>query len=170
MVPAVLLLIDDKAEHCRWAFYIFMTASITDFLDGYLARKYGLGSKLGKLLDPLADKLLINSVLIWLVALGRVPAWLAVVLIGRETAITGLRAIAASQNLVMPAGEMGKDKTMAQMVGVMSLILYFPYHLYFFSAPLDFKKMGMYMLYVALVLSLLSAFSYAKHLYRAMDW
>jgi len=170
MVPAALWFLNGNATHCRIAFLIFMAASITDFLDGYLARKYKLGSKLGKLLDPLADKLLINSVLIWLVALGRVPAWLVVMLVGRETAITGLRGIAASQNLVLPAGEIGKDKTMAQMIGVMSVMLYFPYKMYFFDEPLDYGKMGVYMLYFALALSIISALSYAKHLYHAMDW
>jgi CDP-diacylglycerol--glycerol-3-phosphate 3-phosphatidyltransferase len=102
---------------------IFVFASITDWLDGYLARKKGLVTVIGQLLDPTADKLLVTSAVICLVALRRVPAWAAVVIIGRELAVSGFRAIASSKGLHIPALRLGKAKMGIESWAVGALIL-----------------------------------------------
>lgn len=102
---------------------VFLAASLTDFLDGYLARKRDQVSTLGMLLDPLADKLLVCSAFIALVELGLAPAWMIVVIVGREFAVTGLRSIASSQGFTIDASELGKLKMGAQVAAITLLIL-----------------------------------------------
>ena len=89
---------------------LFLAAALTDMLDGYLARRMGLDSALGKLLDPLADKILVSTVMIALVPLGRLDAWIPMVVIGREFTISGLRSMAAAEGMIIAAGLMGKEK------------------------------------------------------------
>ncbi|HQI82303.1 MAG TPA: CDP-diacylglycerol--glycerol-3-phosphate 3-phosphatidyltransferase, partial [Deltaproteobacteria bacterium] len=104
MVPVIaLLLARDDIVLSFIAALIFSAAMVTDFLDGYFARKYHIESDLGKLLDPLADKILTGTVLIMLIPLERAPAWLVAVIIARELAVTGLRSIAAEKNIVIAA-------------------------------------------------------------------
>jgi len=103
---------------------IFLVASITDVLDGYIARKTGQITKMGKLFDPIADKLLTSSALILLVALNeKVPAWIAIIIIGREFAVTGLRAAASSEGYIIPAYEGGKAKMFFQIVAIISMLV-----------------------------------------------
>jgi len=102
---------------------VFLAASLTDFLDGYLARSRNQITTLGMLLDPVADKLLVSSAFIALVELDLVPAWMVVVIVGREFAITGLRSIAASQGFTIDASELGKLKMGAQVAAITMLIL-----------------------------------------------
>lgn len=102
---------------------IFVFASLTDWLDGWLARRKGLVTVLGQLLDPTADKLLIASALICLVELGRVPAWAAIVIIGREIAVTGFRAMASSKGINIPASAFGKAKMGSESWVVGALVL-----------------------------------------------
>lgn len=102
---------------------IFGIASITDFLDGYIARKKGIVTDFGKLMDPLADKILVISALIYFVELEYIPAWMVVVTIAREFLITGIRIIAATKGEVIPAGWSGKLKTISQMVVIPMVIL-----------------------------------------------
>ena len=102
---------------------IFLTAALTDWLDGYLARRRGQVTTLGKLLDPIADKLLTTSAFISLVELDLAPAWMVVVIVGREFAVTGMRSIAAARGLVIAASPWGKLKTVAQVVAITLLIL-----------------------------------------------
>lgn len=102
---------------------IFATASFTDFLDGYLARKYNLVSNYGKIMDPLADKLLVTSALVCMVQTGLVPAWMVIIILAREFAITGLRAVAASEGTVIAAAWSGKVKTVTQMIAIIFLLL-----------------------------------------------
>src|SRR5208337_5017662 len=87
-----------------WACIVFTLAAVTDLLDGYLARKLGVVSVLGKFLDPLADKLIVMAALVWLVPMGRIDAWVVVLLLGREISVTGLRSVAASEGVVISAG------------------------------------------------------------------
>jgi CDP-diacylglycerol--glycerol-3-phosphate 3-phosphatidyltransferase len=105
------------------ALAIFLIATATDFLDGYLARRRGQITKLGTLLDPIADKLLISAAFISLVEVGLVPAWMVVVVVAREFAVTGLRSIAASEGLVIPASNWGKTKMATQITTISLLIL-----------------------------------------------
>ena len=102
---------------------VFLAASFTDWLDGYLARKHRQVTTLGQLLDPVADKLLISAAFVSLVQIGLAPAWMVVVIIGRDLAVTGLRAVAAARNIIIPAGTLGKYKLGAQVVAVSILIL-----------------------------------------------
>jgi CDP-diacylglycerol---glycerol-3-phosphate 3-phosphatidyltransferase len=106
---------------------IFWIAGITDFFDGWIARRRGQVTTLGTLLDPIADKLLISSAFISLVQLGLAPAWMVVVIVGREFAVSGLRAIAADQGLTIPASPLGKLKTFSQFVAISLLIIRFRY-------------------------------------------
>jgi len=101
---------------------IFIVASATDALDGHIARKNNLITNFGKIMDPLADKLLVTSALICLVELGTIPGWMVIVILAREFMITGLRAVAAGQGIIIAAGKSGKMKTILQMTAL-SLIL-----------------------------------------------
>lgn len=106
---------------------IFAVASTTDFLDGYLARKYNLVTDFGKFMDPLADKVLVTASLVCLVEIARIPAWMVIIIITREYAISILRAIAASSGKVLAASKGGKAKTATQMVALIMIMLQIPY-------------------------------------------
>ena len=122
IVPVLVVVLLTKLSD--WlAVAIFLAAAFTDFADGYLARSRKQITVFGKLMDPIADKLLIAGSLISLVEIGRAPAWLVVIIVGREFAVNGLRAIAASQNVIIPAGALGKVKMVAQVIAVPFLIL-----------------------------------------------
>ena len=109
---------------------IFAVASITDFFDGYLARKYNLVTDFGKFMDPLADKILVAAAMICLVGASRMSAWMAVLIISREYAISILRAIAASSGKVIAASSGGKIKTVTQIVAIIMLLLNIPFAMY----------------------------------------
>jgi CDP-diacylglycerol--glycerol-3-phosphate 3-phosphatidyltransferase len=147
-------------------FFIYFAASLTDFFDGYLARRYGLITALGKLLDPLADKLLVVSALIMISVMGRhpgVPGWLLVVIIGRELAVTGLRSIAASEGIVLGAEATGKLKMILQTIGVHGLILHYKYF------GLNFYAIGMTSLLASTVVGVWSAIEYHLTVFREMS-
>ncbi|MCQ4635813.1 CDP-diacylglycerol--glycerol-3-phosphate 3-phosphatidyltransferase [Anaerovorax odorimutans] len=109
--------------HRYIATIIFIVAALTDMLDGHIARKYNLVTNFGKLMDPLADKLLVMSALVCLVQLGNVQGWMVVVILAREFAVTGLRQVAASEGIVIAAGATGKIKTILQMIAIPLLLL-----------------------------------------------
>lgn len=122
LVPILVTLLLTKYS-APIAVAVFLAASLTDFLDGYLARARNQVTTLGMLLDPIADKLLVSSAFIALVQLQLVPAWMVVVIVGREFAVTGLRSIAASQGFTIDASELGKLKMGAQVAAISMLIL-----------------------------------------------
>lgn len=133
---------------------IFIVAASTDSIDGYIARKKKLVTNLGKLLDPLADKLLVSAALIALVELGRVDSWIVIVIISREFAVSGLRMIAAAEGLVLAAGPWGKLKTILQIVAVVALMLKnFPFT--YIGFPFD-----QIAIWVAVVVTILSGVDY----------
>ena len=128
MVPflVVFLLTGWGGEANRYiALIIFAAASITDWFDGYLARKNNLVTNFGKFMDPLADKLLVCSAMICMIELGRLPAWFVIIILGREFIISGFRLIAAENGIVIAANYWGKFKTASQMVMIILLILHF---------------------------------------------
>ena len=131
---------------------IFIVASITDFLDGKIARKYHLVTNFGKFMDPLADKLLVSSALICLVALNKIPAWIVIVIIAREFIISGFRLVAADNGVVIAASYWGKFKTAFQMVTVIILILNIPGKV--------FAVIGTVLIYISLVLTVISLIDY----------
>ncbi|MBI4703513.1 MAG: CDP-diacylglycerol--glycerol-3-phosphate 3-phosphatidyltransferase [Deltaproteobacteria bacterium] len=170
MIPAVLVLLEaGSPKHCFVAALVYTAAAITDWVDGWLARRRGLVSVLGKFLDPLADKLLVAATLVWLVAMGRIAAWVVALLLIREITITALRSIASSEGLVIAAGPGGKLKTAFQMIGLIGLIIGYPYRidlgLYDFGL-VDFVHVGRLLVYLSLFFSLTSAASYL-HLFVA---
>jgi CDP-diacylglycerol--glycerol-3-phosphate 3-phosphatidyltransferase len=119
------------------ATFVFIIAASTDGLDGYIARKRKLVTNLGKLLDPLADKLLVSAVLIYLVELGKIDAWIVIVIIGREFAVTGLRQIALLEGIVMAASKLGKWKTGIQITAIIALLINnFPFNFIHFRFDL----------------------------------
>lgn len=130
MVPILVVVLLTEFKFERWFFFnreelaviIFILASVTDMLDGWLARRRNQITTLGQLLDPIADKLLIASVLISLVGMQLAPAWVVVVIVGREFSVTGMRMIAALHSVVIPAGTLGKWKMVTQVVAVCLII------------------------------------------------
>ncbi len=145
---------------CLAAALVFIAASVTDVFDGILARRMGLVTNLGKFLDPLADKLLIGSMLIMLVRLDWVEAWVAVLIVGRELAVTGLRAVAADAGVVIAADRFGKLKTIIQTMALCPLILHYPLW------GMDPEPLGTALLYVALGLTLGSGANYIATFFR----
>lgn len=162
LIP-ILILMQFPNRLAYWAAAVlFVVAALSDFLDGYIARKWGQVTNFGKFLDPLADKLLICSVLIEMVGLGRVPAWVVILIIIRELAVTGLRAVAADNNVVIAADKYGKAKTVLQILAVVPLLIHFS----FWGLPIH--KIGIFILYIALLLTLISGINYFYRFYR--DW
>ena len=139
---------------------LFILACMTDLVDGWLARKLDQVTALGKFLDPLADKLVVGSVLIMLVGLGRIPAWVAVLIVAREMAVTGMRAVAAERGVVVAADRYGKLKTMTQIVALSPLIWGREF------LGLDALLWGKVILYVALVITLFSGGNYLYNFYK----
>ncbi len=155
LVPFLLaFLIAPSRVNALMAALIFAGAALTDWLDGHLARSTKQVTTLGKLLDPIADKILLAAGLIPLVGLGRVPAWMAAVMLIREFAVSGLREIAAAEQVIIHASPMAKAKTVLQIVAILLLILDYQ------TWPLSFPTVGMGLLTLSLVLSLVSGVEY----------
>ena len=122
----VFLLTGWGGEANRWiCLAIFVAASVTDWFDGHLARKYNLITNFGKFMDPLADKLLVCSAMICMIEVDKLPAWVVIIIIGREFIISGFRLIAAENGIVIAANYWGKFKTVSQMIMIILLILHF---------------------------------------------
>lgn len=172
-IPIVILLLDrGTPEDCVLAALVYSGAAITDLLDGYLARKMNVVSVLGKFLDPLADKLLVMASLIYMVPMGRIPEWAVTVLLSREISVTALRSIASSEGVVIAAGDDGKSKTALQMIGILALILGYPYHLTLPGIDLgmvDLVYVGRALIYASLVFSISSAVSYLRLFSAAVE-
>jgi len=133
---------------------IFILAALTDMIDGMIARKYGLITNFGKIMDPLADKLLVISALVCLVELGDVAGWMVIVILAREFIVTGLRTVAAASGLVIAAGSTGKIKTVLQMIAVAALLLKnWPF--YYIGVPF-----AQIMLWAAVIMTVISGIEY----------
>lgn len=163
-IPVIAILLIFFPE--RWpsfaAAVIFLLAAISDALDGHLARRNNTVSDVGKLLDPLADKLLVCTVLILLIPLGRVEAWIVAVIIGREMAVTTLRGVAGAEGVVIAANRLGKFKNLAQLSATNILILHYDY---FF---LKIHLLGTILIWIALVLTIWSgAYYFVSYLKRS---
>lgn len=175
-IPVVMLLIwnGDRAN-CVYAGWLYAAATITDFFDGWLARRQGLVTVMGKFLDPLADKLIVMAMLVLLVGLNRIPGWIVVILLAREMTINGLRAIASSEGLVIAADTLGKYKTAFQMMGVLFLVIHYPAPVQLAWLPgteptwIDFNLAGFWVLVISLVFSIWSMFVYFRRFFAAVD-
>ena len=170
IVPVVVVLLTWPGPVARGAAAgLFIVACITDYFDGWLARRRRSTTVLGQFLDPLADKLLVAAVLIMLAAAPldpRLPAWMAVVLVLRELAVTGLRGIASQSGLVVPAQELGKYKMIFQMFALTGLLIHYPYTIPGTGFVVDFHAAGMRFVWIALVVSLWSAADYYVRVLR----
>jgi CDP-diacylglycerol--glycerol-3-phosphate 3-phosphatidyltransferase len=165
----VVILFSPSREAGFWAAALFALASVTDWLDGYLARRMGIVTVFGKFLDPIADKLLVMAALIMILPFDRVPAWMVLVILGREIIITGLRGIASSEGIVIAASDLGKFKTIFQLVAILGLLLHYDYR-WFFGIEhqylvVNMHNFGMFYLWIATVITVWSGIDY---LYRFM--
>ena len=164
VVPVLVVCLLDESPLAGWlAAILFFAACLSDYYDGYLARKHHIVTTLGRFLDPLADKLLVTAILIMLVGMRRepnVPAWLVVILIGREFAVTALRAIASGEGIILPAEELGKYKMIFQMFALHGLLIHYV------TWGVDFHLAGMYFLWISLVVSLWSGVAYTVKVSR----
>ncbi|MEE9615170.1 MAG: CDP-diacylglycerol--glycerol-3-phosphate 3-phosphatidyltransferase [Thermodesulfobacteriota bacterium] len=156
----VLMLLSPGEVLSAMASVIFLVVCLTDWLDGYLARKMSVVTPLGKFLDPLADKLLIVTAFIMLIPLDRVPAWMVALIIMRELAVTGLRTVAVNMGVVIDASTFGKVKTVAQITCLVPLIMHYP----FFGV--DFHGIGTVFLWIAFVLTIWSGVDYFVKFFR----
>lgn len=158
------LLLTGERESSFWAAALFSAASFTDWLDGYLARRMGIVTVFGKFLDPIADKLIVMAALIMIIPFNRVPAWMVLVILGREIIITGLRGIASSEGIVIEASELGKFKTIFQIVAIIALLLHYDYHWFFsYDHPLliaNMHNVGMFYLWIAFFITVWSGADY----------
>lgn len=147
----VVFMLTSFTPYNRWiAFAIFCIATITDKLDGTIARKYNMITDFGKFMDPIADKLLVCSALICLTSLGEIPSWIVIIIIGREFAISGIRLVAADNGVTIAATWWGKSKTISQMAMIIIMLMKIP-ELYVFSQVI---------MYISLALTVISLIDY----------
>jgi CDP-diacylglycerol--glycerol-3-phosphate 3-phosphatidyltransferase len=149
---------------------VYAFTSATDFLDGWVARRKNLVTVIGKFLDPLADKLIVMAALVMLVHLGRVAAWVVIVVMAREFMVTGLRTIAMSEGIVIAAGQEGKYKTALQLAGISFLLMHYTYPIdaWAVTFDLDANRVGTWLLYISMVFSVISAALYLRDFVRAV--
>jgi CDP-diacylglycerol--glycerol-3-phosphate 3-phosphatidyltransferase len=155
-IPVILLLLNPGRDYQIFTAFFFLAAAVTDYIDGYLARRRGMVTTLGKFLDPLADKLLIVTGLIALIPTRGIPVWMVVVIVGREMAVTGLRGIAVSQGMVIAASTLGKYKTVFEVSSIFCLIMKGG------SPHINFYNIGMVLLWIAMGLAVLSGIDYFR--------
>ena len=161
VVPFLFILLTEPGEF--WSLLLailFALASITDMLDGYLARKYNMITTMGKFLDPLADKLIVNTAMILMIPIGRIPAWIVAITIIRDLIVDGIRSIASSEGLYIQASILGKQKTIAQLFAVTALMVWYPLF------GINSYLVGMVLLYIALLLTIYSGLDYLVKFYR----
>jgi CDP-diacylglycerol---glycerol-3-phosphate 3-phosphatidyltransferase len=163
-VPLLVVLLLTKGENLDlWAVGVFLLAALTDFLDGYLARRRKQITTLGILLDPIADKLLTSAAFISLVELGLAPAWMVVIIVGREFAVSGLRAIASSEGYVLQASDLGKTKMVLQVAAITVIVLEEHFLI------LQGYHAGVILLWLVLIMALASAGQYFWDFRRKLE-
>ena len=156
----VVLLYHEGPLICFGAALLFTLASITDLLDGHIARRDNLVTSFGKFLDPLADKVLICSVLIMLTYLNWIAAWVTIIIVCRELVVTGLRAMAADEGTVIAADTFGKWKTILQSIAIVPLTIHYP------VMGINVHALGEILLYIALALTVVSGVNYVYSYYH----
>lgn len=155
LVPVfVLIYYSNIANSSLIAAIVFIIASLTDLLDGYIARKYNLVTNFGKFMDPLADKILVAAALILFVESGTVPGWVLMVVIAREFIVSGIRLVAANNNITIAAGNLGKLKTATQMVSIVMILMNN------FPLGMDSIRVDMILLYISTILTVISGIEY----------
>ncbi|HEY7745646.1 MAG TPA: CDP-diacylglycerol--glycerol-3-phosphate 3-phosphatidyltransferase [Desulfuromonadales bacterium] len=172
-IPAVvILLLFDTRTSSFFAAAVFGAAAITDWLDGWLARKWRVVTVLGKFLDPLADKLIVMAALIMLIPHGRVPAWAVFLILAREMVVTGLRSIASAEGIVISASDLGKYKTIFQMTAIPGLLLHYDYYWLFGLRwelfHVNMHNFGIFYFYVAFLMTLWSGGDYLFKFFKVI--
>lgn len=165
IIPLFVWLTYDADPLCSLlAAVVFTVASVTDVIDGFLARRWNQITVVGKFMDPLADKLIVMAALVMMTRLGRVPAWVVIILLSREFIVTGLRQIAASEGMVIAAGQEGKWKTSLQLVGIIALCVHYvhPVWLIWGTVMVDFNRVGKVLIYLSTAFSVWSAGVYFR--------
>jgi len=161
VIPVLFFLLTAPGE--MWSFIIaliFICAAFTDLLDGYIARKYQIVTTMGKFLDPVADKIIVNTAMILMIPIGRIPAWMVAIIIIRDFVVDGMRSIASSEGVVIDASSLGKQKTLCQIIAVSALMIHYP------ILSLDAHAVGIVILYIALFLTLYSGVDYSIKFYH----
>ena len=161
IIPVLFFLLSDPGR--MWSLIIailFIMAALADLLDGYVARKYHIVTNIGKFLDPIADKIIINAAMILMIPIGRIPAWIVSLIIIRDFIVDGIRNIATSEGMIIDASKLGKRKTLCQIFAISALMIHYP----FIGA--DAHIVGMVILYIALWLTLHSGIDYLLMFYR----
>lgn len=168
--PFVLFTYWADPLHSFLAALLFSAAAATDVLDGWLARRLGLVTVMGKFMDPLADKLIVMAALVMLTRLGRVASGVVILILSREFIVSGLRTIAISEGMVISASQGGKWKTSLQVTGIVALLIHYTHRIDFlFTAqPIDFNAVGTWLLYLSLVASIASAVGYFRAFWRGL--
>lgn len=161
IMPVLFFLLSDPGR--MWSLIIavlFIMAALTDLLDGYVARKYHIVTNIGKFLDPIADKIIVNTAMILMIPIGRIPAWIVSLIIIRDFIVDGIRTIATSEGMIIEASKLGKRKTLCQIFAISALMIHYP----FIGA--DAHIVGMVILYISLWLTIHSGVDYLLMFYR----
>jgi len=161
IIPVLFFLMASPGS--TWSLVIallFIIAALTDLLDGYIARKYEIVTTMGKFLDPIADKIIVNTAMILMIPIGRIPAWAVAITIIRDITVDGMRSIASAEGLVIDASSLGKKKTLCQTIAVSALIIHYPF------LGVDAHAVGLMILYIALFLTIYSGLDYFAKFYR----
>lgn len=138
----------------------FIVAALTDLLDGYIARRYGMVTKMGKFLDPIADKIIVSTAMVLMIPVERIPAWIVALIIMRDIIVNGIRSIASSDEQIISASKLGKQKTLCQIIALSALIIHYPLF------GIDVHFVGIVVLYIALFLTLWSGADYFLRFYK----
>lgn len=165
IVPVfVVFMFSDTRDAGFWAAALFSVAATTDAVDGWLARRWGVETSFGKFLDPLADKLIVMAALVMMIPMGRVPAWAVLLILARDVIVSGLRSIASAEGIVIAASNLGKYKTIFQMVAIIGLLLHYDYY-WFFGLEweifhVSMQNFGIFYFYISLGLTVWSGVEY----------
>ena len=163
VIPVLFFLLMDPGQTGSLIIaLLFILASLTDLLDGYLARKYQSVTAMGQFLDPIADKLIVNTAMIVMIPIGRIPAWIVAVIVIRDFIVDGIRAISSSRGIIVQASKLGKQKTLCQIFAVSALMIHYPF------LGVNAHAVGVVILSVALVMSVYSGVDYFIKFYRSV--
>lgn len=172
VLPMVIILMSPTRSAGFFAAALFAIASFTDWLDGYLARRWGIITVLGKFLDPIADKLIVMAALIMIIPYDRAPAWMVLIILSREIIITGLRGVASTEGIVIAASNLGKYKTIFQIVAILGLLLHYDYYWlfgihssYFY---VNMHNIGIFYLWIATIITVWSGVDYLARFVRVL--
>jgi CDP-diacylglycerol--glycerol-3-phosphate 3-phosphatidyltransferase len=162
VIPVLFFLLfsPDKLWSLIIAFF-FILAALTDILDGYIARRYKIVTTMGKFLDPIADKIIVNTAMILMIPINRIPAWIVAIIIIRDFVVDGMRSIASTEGVIMPASRIGKQKTLSQICAISALIIHYP------LLNVNAHTVGIVLIYLALILTVYSAIDYSVKFYRS---